>query len=108
MDDLCPAKRIPDSSGVLPPPPVDPCVPPTPPLPPPPPTPATPPSACANSKGRAFFVPVNSLLAVNPSSEPAAVGVPLESASVEELSKILDLLPPRESQGIEIRLKGWV
>jgi hypothetical protein len=52
-------------------------------------------------------VPVNSLLAVNPTTEPAAVGIPLESASVEELSKILDLLPPREAQGIEIRLKGW-
>jgi hypothetical protein len=107
MDDLCPPKRIPDSSGVLPPPPIDPCVPPTPPPPPPPPTPPTPASACVTGNGRAFIVPINSLLAVNPATEPAAAGVPLESASVESLSKILDLLPPRESQGIEIRLKGW-
>jgi hypothetical protein len=107
MDDLCPAKRIPDSGGVLPPPPVDPCVPPVPPPVPPPPTPPTAPSACVTGNGRAFIVPVNSLVAVNPATEPAAVGVPLESASVEELSKLLDLLPPREAQGIEIRLKGW-
>lgn len=72
-----------------------------------PPTPPTPLSDCESGNGRVFIVPTVSLLSVNPSDEPAAAGIPLESASVEELSEILDLLPPRESQGIEIRLKGW-
>ena len=106
MADICPPKRVPDAGGVIPPPPVDPCL--EVPTPTPPPTPPpVPPSICVTGNGRVFIIPTSTLLAINPSDEPAAASPPLESMSTSTLSKILNDLPPRDAQGVEIRLKGW-
>jgi len=108
MNDLCPAKNVPDETGELPLTSSDPCgEDPPQPEPPWPPDPGFGPVSCISHNGRYFLVAMSDMLAVEPSDEPNAVGTSLEGANMEGLQKIIDLLPPRAAQAIKIRVKGW-
>jgi len=108
MCDICPDKNVPDEDGVLPLASHDPCGedPPQPPMPWPP-DPGFGPLVCEGHNGRYFLISDSDLLAVEPSAEPAAIGTSLEGATLEGLQDVIDLLPPRAAQAINIRVKGW-
>jgi hypothetical protein len=107
LDDVCPEKQIPDESGNLPLSHGDFCEE-EPPQPTPEPTDPGYEGECPPShNGRYFVIPMNDLLMVNPSSEPADTGTPLESASLDGFQEILDRLPPRDAQAIEILVRGF-
>jgi len=105
--DVCPPKAIPDDKGNLPlshddlceedPEQPNPSVP----------TPGYDGTCPSGSATRYFIIPVTDLIAVNPTDVPAATGTPIEGVSTSGFQDLLEKLPPRLPQAIEISVRGF-
>jgi hypothetical protein len=107
IDDVCPSKGVPNEGGDLPLSHGDLCDEEPPQPEPDPPAPGFEGECPPSHNGRYFIIPLTDLLEVNPSDDPVALGTPLESASVDGFQDILDRLPPRQPQSIEIAVRGY-
>lgn len=107
LEDVCPEKNIPDEDGNLPLSHGDFCEEEPPQPSPEPPDPGFEGECPTSHNGRYFIIPMVDLLMVNPSNEPADTGTPLEGASIDGFQDILDRLPPRDAQALEIMVRGY-
>lgn len=105
--EVCPPKAIPGAGGDLPLSHGDLCDDEPPQPEPPDPTPGFNGECPESHNGRYFIIPLTDLLEVNPSDDPPAVGTSIEGATAEGFQDILDRLPPRTAQSIEIAVRGY-
>jgi hypothetical protein len=107
ISDICPPKAIPDKDGDLPLSHDDLCdeepEQPEPDIP----TPGYEGDCPSGGSVRYFIIPVTDLLTVNPTDVPAATGTPIEGLSSSGFQDILEKLPPRLAQAIEISVRGF-